>query len=379
MKRTLDAAIVLALATTATSAWAQSSDRASDRDWYVVPQAGYVWLDNDRAADDDRFIGLAVGKRFTENMSLELAATSATHDLTATQELDLRAYSLDLLHSFLPRSRISPYVSIGAGALRTAPSGADSHTHIMGQAGLGLMIHVAEKSDGSSRFGLRPEVKARMAFPQDNDPQDKFLDYTAGLGFLFSFGSPRPAPEPVAAPAPPPPPPPAAPLPPPPPRDSDGDGVIDDRDRCPDTPAGVAVDADGCPRRGSATLQGVTFEFNSAVLTSASRPVLDVVATDLKRYPRLKIELQGHTDSVGNDAYNLRLSEKRAQSVREYLVSQGVGEQQLTARGYGESAPIADNTSEDGRAQNRRVVMTVLENPGNVEIQIQRPSTEGAR
>lgn len=373
MKRTLDAAVALVLATTATSSWSQSAD---DNAVYVVPQAGYVWLDNDRDADDDRFIGLAVGKRFTETLSLELAATRAIHDLSGTQELDLRAYSLDVLHNFLPRSRVSPYVSLGAGALRTAPSGQDSHTHIMGQAGLGLMIHVAEKDDGSLRFGLRPEVKARMAFPQDNDPQDKFLDYAAGLGFLFTFGSARPAPEPVAQPAPPPA---APPPPPPPPRDTDGDGVIDDRDRCPDTPPGVAVDTDGCTRRGSATLQGVTFEFNSAVLTSASRPVLDVVAADLKRYPRLKIELQGHTDSVGNDAYNLRLSEKRAQAVREYLVSQGVGEQQLTARGFGESVPVAENTTEDGRAQNRRVVMTVIENPGNVEIQIQKPSTEGAR
>jgi OOP family OmpA-OmpF porin len=368
MKRTLDAAVALSLATTATTSWSQSED---DRDVYVVPQAGYVWLDNDRGADDDRFLGLAVGKRFTETLSLELTATDATHDLPAPQELDLRAYSLDLLHNFMPGSRVSPYVTVGAGALRTAPSGQDSHTHIMGQAGLGLMIHLAEKNDGSLRFGLRPEVKARMAFPQDNDPQDKFLDYTAGLGFLFTFGSARPAPEPVAEPAPPPPP--VAPAPPPAPRDSD------DRDRCPDTPPGVAVDADGCPRRGSATLQGVTFEFNSAVLTSASRPVLDMLAADLKRYPRLKIELQGHTDSVGNDAYNLRLSEKRAQAVRDYLVSQGVGEQQLTARGFGENVPVADNTTEDGRAQNRRVVMTVLDNPGNVEIQIQRPSTDGAR
>lgn len=374
MKRTLDAAVAFVLATSATCAWGQSPGR----DVYVVPQAGYVWLDNDRGADDDRFIGLAVGKRFSDHNSLELAVTRATHDLPATRELDLRAFSLDLLHNFLPQSRVSPYVTLGAGLLRTAASGVDSDHHIMGQAGLGLMIQVAEKNDGAFKFGLRPEVKARMAFPQDNDPQDKFLDYSARLGFLFAFGSARPAPEPVAEPAPPPPPP-APPPPPPPPRDSDGDGVTDDRDRCPDTPPGVAVDPDGCTRRGSATLQGVTFEFNSSVLTNESRPVLDAVAADLKRYPRLKIELQGHTDSVGNDAYNLQLSQRRAQAVRDYLIAQGVGAEQLTARGFGESVPVADNSTEEGRAQNRRVVMTVIENPGNVEVQIEQPSTEGAR
>jgi OOP family OmpA-OmpF porin len=140
----------------------------------------------------------------------------------------------------------------------------------------------------------------------------------------------------------------------------------------------VAVDADGCPRRGSATLQGVTFEFNSATLTNESRPVLTEVAADLKRYPRLRIELQGHTDSVGNDAYNLQLSEKRAQSVRDFLIAEGVGDQQLTAKGYGESMPVSDNKTNEGRAENRRVVMAVTENPGDVDVAIEQTSTEGA-
>jgi len=151
--------------------------------------------------------------------------------------------------------------------------------------------------------------------------------------------------------------------------------VIDPRDKCPDTPRGVAVDADGCPRRGTATLQGVTFEFNSANLSSESRPVLDQVAEDLKRYPRLRVELQGHTDSVGADAYNMKLSAARANSVREYLISRGVPEQQLTSRGYGETQPVADNRTEEGRAQNRRVVMNVLENPGDVDVTVEPPAT----
>jgi OOP family OmpA-OmpF porin len=136
----------------------------------------------------------------------------------------------------------------------------------------------------------------------------------------------------------------------------------------------VAVDANGCPRRGEATLQGVTFEFNSATLTSDSRTVLDELAADLKRFPRLRIELQGHTDSVGADAYNLRLSSARANSVRDYLISQGVGEDQLTAKGFGETQPLEDNSTEQGRSLNRRVVMNVLENPGDVEVTVEPPA-----
>ena len=102
--------------------------------------------------------------------------------------------------------------------------------------------------------------------------------------------------------------------------------------------------------------------------------MLDAVAADLKRYPRLKIELQGHTDSAGPDAYNMKLSGERANAVRTYLIMQGVPEQQLTSRGYGESQPVADNKTEEGRAQNRRVVMNVLENPPDVDVTVQPPA-----
>jgi len=341
-------------------------------DFYVVPQWGHTWLDDDRDAGDDRYLGLSIGHHFNEAISLELGVTDGSYGLGASRDLDLRSYSLDALHIFARDAVVSPYVTVGVGMLRNAPQGFDSHHFRMAQAGLGLFINVAEKNDGALKFALRPEVKARWSFPSGNNPQDKYLDYLAGVGFQFSFGKARPAPQPAAPPpepAPPPPPP-----PPPPPADTDGDGVIDSRDKCPDTPRGVAVDADGCTRRGTATLQGVTFEFNSARLTAASRPVLDEVAADLKRYPRLKVELQGHTDSVGADAYNMKLSAQRANAVREYLVSQGVPEEQLTSRGYGETQPVADNKTEEGRAQNRRVVMNVLENPGDVDVKVEPPT-----
>jgi len=354
-------AAALVLGTAVTTAAAEQ--RVGD--WYLVPQGGYTWLDNDRGAKDDTFLGLAIGKHLNEAWSMELGVTDGNFDLPGDAELDLTSYSLDVLRVFARNSRVSPYITGGVGALYSKTDGQGSNTDFLAQAGLGLTIQLAQKQDGTLRFSLRPEVKARWALPRHNDPQDKFLDYSAGLGFQFAFG-PAPAPAPVAEPAPAPAPPPP---PPPAPKDSDGDGVLDPQDRCPDTPRGVAVDEHGCPRRGSVTLHGVTFEFDSATLTADSRPALVAVAADVKRYPNLKLELQGHTDSVGNDAYNLRLSEQRAQSVREFLIGEGVSPQQLSARGYGETRPAADNTTEEGRAANRRVDMDVLDNPGDVKVE----------
>lgn len=136
-------------------------------------------------------------------------------------------------------------------------------------------------------------------------------------------------------------------------KDSDGDGVNDDVDACPDTPAGAKVDARGCEEQ--LILRGVTFDFDSAKLTPASLTILDSVANTLTRRPNFNIEVRGHTDSHGADDYNLRLSQQRAEAVRDYLIEKGTPATQLTAAGFGEADPIADNGTEEGRALNRRV------------------------
>jgi OOP family OmpA-OmpF porin len=150
--------------------------------------------------------------------------------------------------------------------------------------------------------------------------------------------------------------------------DSDGDGVPDNIDRCPNTPHGVAVDKFGCPLKSSIVLEGVTFETNSAILTADSRAPLNEVADGMVKHPRLKVELQGYTDSTGSDKYNLNLSDRRANAVREYLISQHVVPEQLTAKGFGKADPVASNATPEGRSRNRRVVMKVLENPGEVIV-----------
>jgi len=141
--------------------------------------------------------------------------------------------------------------------------------------------------------------------------------------------------------------------------DSDGDGVVDSQDKCPDTPKGDRVDAIGCSFKDEIKLPGVVFDTNKAELLPESIPVLQGAISTLKRYPDLKIEVAGHTDSRGSDAYNLDLSSRRAATVLKFLQDGGVSNA-LTSRGYGERQPVASNNNDDGRQQNRRVVLRVL-------------------
>jgi outer membrane protein OmpA-like peptidoglycan-associated protein/outer membrane protein W len=155
------------------------------------------------------------------------------------------------------------------------------------------------------------------------------------------------------------------------PLDSDGDGVMDCRDKCASTPRGTPVDADGCPVKAVApvfpegktalVLEGVNFATDKWDVTEESKATLDRVADSLKGNPGTKVEVQGHTDSTGADKHNMDLSEKRAQSVRDYLISKGVPESQLTSKGYGETKPVGDNKTKDGRSQNRRTELDKVE------------------
>lgn len=144
------------------------------------------------------------------------------------------------------------------------------------------------------------------------------------------------------------------------PVDTDGDGVADDKDKCPATAKGTPVDAVGCtllftPTRKSITLQGVTFEPTMATLLPESYAVLNKVAEILAANPGVRVSVEGYTDNKGPAMANRKLSQQRAESVRNYLISKGVAAENVTARGFGPAKPVADNGSEAGRAQNRRV------------------------
>ncbi|WP_280638230.1 OmpA family protein [Hymenobacter sp. 5317J-9] len=172
--------------------------------------------------------------------------------------------------------------------------------------------------------------------------------------------------------------------------DADNDGVIDQNDKCPGTPAGVQVDANGCPldrdgdgvpdyqdrcpnRPGPASNKGcpeikaearkvlneatryINFEFNKARLLPSSYPKLQELVRIMNEYPDYSLSIAGHTDNVGADDYNLRLSYDRAAAARTYMLSQGLAPERIESRGYGETKPIATNATKAGQALNRRV------------------------
>jgi len=141
--------------------------------------------------------------------------------------------------------------------------------------------------------------------------------------------------------------------------DNDNDGVLDGDDQCDGTPAGVEVDANGCPVveeiRADLVLEGVKFKSGSTELTAESSVVLDKVAASLVAWPEVRVEVGGHTDSSGGAEMNRALSQQRAEAVRQHLIDRGVAPSHVSAVGYGEDAPIADNGTREGRAVNRRV------------------------
>ncbi len=181
------------------------------------------------------------------------------------------------------------------------------------------------------------------------------------------------------------------------PKDSDGDGVPDYLDRCPDTPRGERVNGDGCsdaqlaamapppppkpaPSRaeqelttsGSIKLENVYFDSGKATLTPDSSAPLDEAGAALEKYPDLRLEVEGHTDSRGAAAFNLRLSQARAGAVRKYLLDHfKLRPANVTAKGYGEKGASQDTSDPEALRRDRRVVLRVLNPealPKNVEL-----------
>lgn len=152
--------------------------------------------------------------------------------------------------------------------------------------------------------------------------------------------------------------------------DADGDGILVPDDGCPDEPetSNGFEDTDGCPdeipeavERFNGRLDGINFDLGKATLTRSSAPVLDLAISALREYPSVRIEISGHTDNRGPREINMRLSQRRADAVRAYLVERGIDEGRIVTRGAGPDEPIDSNATGEGRANNRRIEFRVLE------------------
>lgn len=352
------AILAAAIALACNSATAQSD---YDDRWYFSVFGGFVELDDDRAnVDNDVTIGFGIGRFFSEHVSFELEFDRIDSDLTAPPGFfsnDFNAKSLGIFgryHFGDSDQKVRPYLGFGAGGTyRQAFDGGisgDKDTAIFLSPIAGLAFNINDK------FGARLQAAWRTDLGNDSllnqNRYDDFL-FTAGLSYKFGTRTiPTPPPPPAAPVAPPPPPAPVD-------GDNDRDGVLNSKDKCPNTRAGAVVDVDGCEVQIIIDLPGVNFAFDSARLTPESFAILNDAVTTLQRHKQVRIEVAGHTDSKGRDAYNLGLSDRRSAVVRDYLISKGIDANRMSSRGYGETRPVASNDTSDGRAQNRRTELVI--------------------
>lgn len=328
------------------------ADEFTDNRWYVAPFGSYVKPGGDRNANNPGYgAGLGIGKIINEHFNVELRGFYNGFDdqmpRVGSGQWDLAGGTADLQYYFF-RDKFSPYAVIGAGGMNSYVRG-NSGVGILGEAGLGFTYELHDnfliRSD--ARYRYNNNLNAHL-----NPGTDEFHDLVVNVGFVVPLG-PKPGAPVVEEPAP-------APAPDCSTLDTDSDGVNDCLDKCPGTISGSQVTADGCPIK--LEIKGVNFRYDSAELTPEAMSILDGVAESLINYPQKNdIEVQGHTSSEGTNRHNLRLSQRRSQSVADYLAQKGVTNR-LTARGYGEDQPIADNNTEEGREQNRRVELVWIGN-----------------
>ena len=360
MKKKMLTCALLGAVAFANTAMAQEFD---DR-WYVSGGGTFNAQDERRTTDDDFGYYIGLGKFVSPNWSLDVELNHTNTVLLGNRNLNWSQYgiSTDARYHFIKEGRNWwPFVRMGVGLQRAneefnafpspASPGESKRNNLAANLGLGLQADYG-------RVDLRAEIFGRADFDDTSvaaSSESRFLDVVAALGVTVALGPEAAAPvveQPVAPPAP------AAPscetL------DSDGDGVNNCNDRCPNSVAGQTIGPDGCAVVIQIDLKGVNFDFDSANLRADSNAVLAEAIEILRRYPTLKGEVAGHTDSVGSDDYNQRLSERRARTVYDYLVANGIAADRLVGPvGYGEARPLDTNDTAAGRERNRRTELNV--------------------
>ncbi len=282
----------------------------------------------------------------------------------------------NLWFDFNKNGRFHPYIGGGIGAARVAMENGgydgqdffDDHDTVFAyQGGAGFGFDLSPHWTLSLDYRHLETDRSKLDLLHDTPATRVKFRYRADSALLslrYSFGgkapeaSPTPAPPPVAVV--PPVEPPAPPPPPPPPP-------------CEAPVAGQSFSLEGCKVGDRVVLRGVNFEFDKATLTPDAKTLLDMVSDALLARTDIIIELDGHTDSKGSETYNQTLSQRRAESVKQYLVGRGVDAGRMTTVGFGESQPVADNATDEGREYNRRVELKVTASHGGVTVETARP------
>lgn len=344
-------------ATLGLAAFAVSAEDMYRGAWYLVPGISYMDTDNDLDANNGGGISLKLGKELSQYWDIQggLGYNRATNDLSGVSgRYKQTTLGLDALYMF-SRDKFRPFLLAGVGAARNNVDysginiGDKTKTSWLANVGLGAQYLFSDS------FGLQADLRHQWTRSDAKAAGTSFdADGTIGntllsLGGIFRFGAPEPmpvvaaaepAPAPMAEPAPAPAPTPAA------------------------EPLPAAVPC--TPKMETVTISAEKlFGFDKAKLQDGSKPILDDAAAKIKGNPELQLVLvTGHTDRIGSNEYNQKLSERRANQVKDYLVSQGVDAARLQAVGKGESEPVADCKGVKGKklvsclAPDRRVVIS---------------------
>ncbi len=391
MKKVISLFAVLMVMALATTGYAQVNAGSVN----ITPTIGYYKFEGSEDMESSIALGLRLGYNFTRFFGVEGYAHYVPTKVlwgdiyNSTSNMKFVGYGLEGIVNILPNGPIVPFVAAGIGGTHYSTAfemtTEDRRNKFATSYGGGLKYFLSEN------FALRGDVRHIIPITGHHN------DLLATVGLTIAFGGAK-----KSAPAP-------APAPPPPvvldsdkdgvpddldkcpgtplgvkvdkdgcPLDSDGDGVPDYLDKCPGTPAGVKVDKDGCPppvveeakpqaaaapeiiEKGRTTLK-VLFDTDKADIKKGYFGDVDKLIAVMKQYPDLNVTIEGHTDNRGGAPYNKKLSQRRADSVKKYMVSKGIDAKRLNAVGYGLEKPIASNATKEGRAKNRRVEAATAE------------------
>lgn len=388
----------------------------------VTPLVGGYVFDDDQNLDTSLVLGARAGYNFTKAFGVEALydyVTPTDSSSGSLKNISMHRFGGQALYHFFPDSVFVPYLAAGYSGVALNGSGVDTRTRGAFDYGVGAKYFLTDD------IAVRGDV--RHILHKENSNTINNVEFT--LGAYFQFGGTEPAAK-ALAPTPPPEPVKAVEAPAPivaapvviPPADSDGDGVPDYLDKCPGTPAGVAVDKDGCPidsdndgvpdyldkcpgtpagvavdkdgcpidsdkdgvpdylDKCPGTPAGVavdkdgcpveaakkfcdkpaviaiSFDTNKADVKAQYHDELDKLGNFLKEFPNSKGTIEGHTDADGGRAANIKLSQKRAESVRSYIINKfGIDGSRISAKGYGPAKPAASNKTAAGKAKNRRI------------------------
>ena len=342
---------------------------------YLNPFAGYQLFDDKRDLSETGTFGVGVEYRFRPHWSVEALYSRADADRKYVDgSSDFEELRVDGTYYFAgPDAVWNPYVSLGAGHAKFGVGDTISYT-TAGTDHEETRVNVG----AGFRYNVSDGISIRGDLREFHGIDESTFDTMVSLGVSWAFTRTVSAPQPARAPE-----------PTPAPMDSDNDGVPDNRDQCPNTPAGVQVDSQGCPldsdgdgvpdhrdqcpdTTAGATVdetgcEGVTetietielrvqFPTNSSIIDATYDNEIRQVADFMEENPETSVEIAGHSDSIGEAEYNRLLSQRRAEAVSNRLTSVlGVDPGRVSAVGYGEAEPIASNDTPAGRTQNRRV------------------------